>query len=341
MSDEIRDLLKGRAGDVRVPADDLSDVLRGGNARRWKNRAYSVGVVVLVAVVGWATIPGLLDRGNTDEDRGEIVATPTPAPACARVEIRATSLPDGWSYEAKAGSASKGSSPTALWHWAPIENGTGAYVEIWQYGYTYTLPDGEADWEPIKVLDEWGKIGAIHDGYTVEFHSGGCQYSMVGFGLGQQELREIGEGLEWQDRCPAMEVGGRVLNLGDGRWFGYIKAIDHRAVEYDVAEFLSGEEANAAAIEAGDIAEGETVPNDYYIVNEDKETGRFPLSENVKVTIDTVHDGIPGPAPADLGWLLCELGGEAPQHRMSHRFNGYWLTVENGLVTEIEEQYVP
>ena len=353
MSDEIRDLLRGRANEVPVPAGNLGEVIRGGNARRWRNRAYSVGVVVLVAAVAWATVPGFLD--SMREEKPPMIAdTPGPGPTegeglpCDSVPFRPTYLPDGWSYELHAGTGlqpgipPEQQVPRGIGYYMPIDGaGKGTHFNVMEYGSYYTLSEGYGD--PIEVLGEEGLIGEVEDGNTVEVTYDGCRYSLMAFGIPRSELAMIARGLRPTVGCTGQQVGGRVMNLGDGRFFGYIHAMNDGAIEFDVAEFLTGDEANEAAVAAGDIQAGETVPNDYYIVNEDQATGRFPLADDVKVIIDTIQDGLPGAAPADLLWLMCEFA-DLPADDLatvSHETRPYWLTVRNGRVVEIEEQYLP
>ena len=104
MSDELRDLLKQRAGDVAVPSDDLGGVVRGGRALKWRKRMYSAGAVVLVGLVAWTTAPDLLST-TRDEKRPPVGGTPTPSPdetpapgRCGGVPFRPTYLPAEWSY---------------------------------------------------------------------------------------------------------------------------------------------------------------------------------------------------------------------------------------------------
>jgi hypothetical protein len=356
MSDEFRDMLRGRANEVAVPPEDLGDVLRGGNARRWRNRAYSVSVIVLVAVVGWATVPDLLEEPRNRE-MGPVIAntptpnetsTPVPAPGpCARVPFRPTYLPDGWSYEIQPGTGLQPGIPLdeqvpqGLGFYIPIDGeGQGTHVNVMELGSYYTLPEGAGN--PIQVLGTEGRIGHVEDGNTVEFTYAGCEYSLMAFGIPKGELGRVARSLRPTGGCNGMPVGGRVMNLGNGRFFGYIHALNNRAVEYDVAEFLTGPEANEAAVAAGDIQAGEAVPNDYYIVNEDRATGRFPLADDVDVIIDTLQDGVPGAAPADLLWLMCEFATD--EHELDtdvREKRPFWLTVRDGRVVEIEEQYLP
>jgi hypothetical protein len=131
--------------------------------------------------------------------------------------------------------------------------------------------------------------------------------------------------------------------LEDGRHFGYLKAArvtaEPREVELDLAYFLTGEEANAEAEERG----LETpVPNDYLIVNDNPKLRTLPVAEDVVIDL--------------LDWTNCcetrFVGDPArfetsftaenpPSGRYRGRFTAYWLTVENGEVTTIEEQYLP
>jgi len=53
--------------------------------------------------------------------------------------------------------------------------------------------------------------------------------------------------------------------------FAFVRAIDESEIRFDPATMLTGEEAVEAAQNDGVLAEGETLPNDYYISNPDVE----------------------------------------------------------------------
>jgi hypothetical protein len=59
--------------------------------------------------------------------------------------------------------------------------------------------------------------------------------------------------------------------LEDGRYFAFVMAGEDETGSYsmgvDLAEMLTGEQARLAAVEDGVIAEGEDLPNDFYIDN--------------------------------------------------------------------------
>lgn len=59
-------------------------------------------------------------------------------------------------------------------------------------------------------------------------------------------------------------------HLEDGEWFGFVSFDDRDgSISIDPAELLTGDAAHDAAVEAGVISEGETLPNDMFIVNDD------------------------------------------------------------------------
>ena len=131
--------------------------------------------------------------------------------------------------------------------------------------------------------------------------------------------------------------------LEDGRHFGYVRSVDAdaRTIEFDLAYFLSGEEANAAYQAAGGTG---PVPNDHFVVNDNPMLRTLPLAPNVRLRLldwnhccDTFFDG-------DLALFAQAIREQAEVADGDLIYRGqsqWWITVENGLVTEIEEQYSP
>jgi hypothetical protein len=132
--------------------------------------------------------------------------------------------------------------------------------------------------------------------------------------------------------------------LEDGRHFGYVRSVDvdGGAIEFDLAYFLSGEEANQAYQEAtGDTG---PVPNDHFVVNDNPLLRTLPLAPDTSLRLldwnnccDTFFDG-------DLALFAEAIGEQADVTDGDLIYRGqsqWWITVENGLVTEIEEQYSP
>ena len=132
--------------------------------------------------------------------------------------------------------------------------------------------------------------------------------------------------------------------LEDGRHFGYVRSVDvdGGAIEFDLAYFLSGEEANQAYQEA--TGDSGPVPNDQFVVNDNPMLRTLTLAPDVRLRLldwnnccDTFFDG-------DLALFAEAIGEQADVTDGALIYRGqsqWWITVENGVVTEIEEQYSP
>jgi hypothetical protein len=133
--------------------------------------------------------------------------------------------------------------------------------------------------------------------------------------------------------------------------FGWLQSFEGTAgavtISVDVAEMLTGEEALAAAREAGAIGEFEDLPNDFYIRNPDESTIDLTVSPNVVVTLQACYEGgeCVTSEQVDLDTWSVLLGGEDdPGLEWDWYGSGtlpYDFTVQNGVVVEIEEQYLP
>jgi hypothetical protein len=130
--------------------------------------------------------------------------------------------------------------------------------------------------------------------------------------------------------------------LEDGRHFGYIESIDLEtlpgSVVFDLAYFLTGEEANQAAAEDG----YETpVPNDYYISNDNPRLRTLVVSPDVAIRlVDWGHST--GPFSADPRRFQESFAlDEYPLGPYKGKFVPYWLTIKDAVVATIEEQYLP
>jgi hypothetical protein len=132
--------------------------------------------------------------------------------------------------------------------------------------------------------------------------------------------------------------------LGDGRHFGYVRSVDvdGGAIEFDLAYFLSGEEANQAYHEA--TGDSGPVPNDYYIVNDNPKVRTLTISSDLRLRLldwnhccETFFDG-------DLSLFARAIEEQADVTDGDLIYRGqsqWWITVRDGVLTEIEEQYTP
>ena len=120
-------------------------------------------------------------------------------------------------------------------------------------------------------------------------------------------------------------------SLPDGEWYGYIADLDAAEIEFDLACWFTGDAAVAAASEDG--AESPP-PNDYYVRNVNETLRRLAVAGAATVEY-LANGGDPNSVATTsyAGWHVeWEIDGFSP---------GYWLTVENGEVTEVVQQYVP
>jgi len=109
-------------------------------------------------------------------------------------------------------------------------------------------------------------------------------------------------------------------------------------LQYDLAYFLTGEEANQAAADRG----LETpVPNDYFIVNDNPKLRLTPLEGVYSVKYIPEGSGLSTPVKAHeaqfLGWMGETVQTDFPPKDTSW----WWITIQNGSVTKIQQQYLP
>ena len=135
--------------------------------------------------------------------------------------------------------------------------------------------------------------------------------------------------------------------LPDGRSFGFIRSVDARArtISFDLAEFLEGDEADEAYREDSGLSGDEEVENDYYVRNQNPRLRTLEVAEDAKIRVvgdppDTVEGSWDDFAAA---FSSDEIQPFNDDGSASYRgANGrYWITVADGSVVSIEEQYVP
>jgi hypothetical protein len=147
---------------------------------------------------------------------------------------------------------------------------------------------------------------------------------------------------------------------GDGRYFGYVRAADAEAqpqtISFDVAQFFFGNDVQKAAEEDGAVAPGEAVANDHYQRNPKRDVRLLRVAPDVQVT---------GGPPASF--LLTQVSREtlkkcsvqppgacvlssseffAAAKQLKEYAAGYpgipvWVTIADGRVVRIDEQYFP
>ena len=117
---------------------------------------------------------------------------------------------------------------------------------------------------------------------------------------------------------------------------------DARTIEFDLAYFLSGEEADQAYQEAtGDTGH---VPNDHFVVNDNPRLRTLTLAPYARLRLldwnhccETFFDG-----DLSLFAQAIQEQGDVTDGGMIYRGqSSWWISIDRGVVTEIEEQYSP
>jgi hypothetical protein len=110
---------------------------------------------------------------------------------------------------------------------------------------------------------------------------------------------------------------------------------ESRSVVADVVQWLTGDQARLA-YQADNPDDPDGPPNDYYIRNEDPLLRTLEVAPDAEVgLVFLTEDGDPDVDPAtfeDLAGYVARDEGRAAV---------FWLTLRDGVVTAIEEQYRP
>ncbi len=146
---------------------------------------------------------------------------------------------------------------------------------------------------------------------------------------------------------------------GDGRYFGYVKGgmPEPPTISFDIAQAFFGAEANRAAAEDGVVPPGEPAPNDHYQRNPDGGTESLRLASGATVTAAWPASFLmqfvsPGERAkcreANLDSVNCtqipmsDRVFYAALNELGDRHGvPAWVTIRNGVVTRIDEQYYP
>lgn len=130
--------------------------------------------------------------------------------------------------------------------------------------------------------------------------------------------------------------------IADGESFGWVRGIEGELLLIDPAELLTGEEARRAAIEDGLIAEGEDLPNDFYISDPSDETITVPLAGNAIYRLLLFAEGTPTETEVSIDEVVAALAGSNPDvYGVADGVFPATITVEGGQVTEVVQVYLP
>ncbi|MCE5204070.1 MAG: hypothetical protein ABFC80_01265 [Coriobacteriales bacterium] len=124
-----------------------------------------------------------------------------------------------------------------------------------------------------------------------------------------------------------------------GRFLAYIERIEDRSgttyLGVDYTQLLTGEDA-AEVYEA----EGEE-PLDFIVINESEKVRTWPVADDVSVSVATMpgHFDVDGYDLTFDAWRDMYTGARDDFPRA--RTVLYWITLEDGVITSIDEQYFP
>lgn len=130
-----------------------------------------------------------------------------------------------------------------------------------------------------------------------------------------------------------------------GRHIGLITAVDagKRTFTIDIEQFLTGPAAiNAYKEDGGDQ---DAPDNDYYVRNQSKQLRTFAVATSPEIHLQSLgrENGVSPSAPdqgravtfADFSSYFKGDIADAATHTL------FWITLEDGVATRIEEQFVP
>lgn len=207
-----------------------------------------------------------------------------------------------------------------------------------QYGFTLTAPDGAVTEQVIGWMAERGEEVFV---LTVDARDpDGCPGPVEASLLTPAQLEEAAEPLARVAAdlvLPDPEVGDRALSDGEHVVLVSGRDVKGGLVALDPVTWLGGEEANAAARQDGVVATGETVPNDYYARNPEKEQRWLSLDPEADIRlVDCERDGCQSTRRATVAAFL---NGQAKPMNGDGAF--FDVTVEEGVVVKLVERYVP
>lgn len=132
----------------------------------------------------------------------------------------------------------------------------------------------------------------------------------------------------------------RYEDAGDyvnGRHMAKITAFNQSEISFDVVQFLSGDDAMQAykADNPGD----DELDSDYYIRNQSRQVRTLPMSDSAEFRVNTTG-GYEPTNPNDGHQVNASTFASYMKAGDAQR--GYfWLTIKDGEVTKVEEQYLP
>jgi hypothetical protein len=130
--------------------------------------------------------------------------------------------------------------------------------------------------------------------------------------------------------------------LEAGRHAVFLTGLDvaNRTVEFDLIQFLTGDEALAAfqRDHGGDL---EGWANDYYIVNDNPRLRTLPVADDVELTVVRTSESVYDTHSIPFEELPAYVAAGPIQSDQRLGQHPFWLTVRGDTVVAIDEQFLP
>lgn len=132
--------------------------------------------------------------------------------------------------------------------------------------------------------------------------------------------------------------------LPDGEYFGFVESMNtaSQTMAFDLACFYTGDEANQQAAARGDEV---PVPNDVYIVNDNTKVRTLSFDPAAELRLIDWNQCCEFASGAQMPSFAAAVDSgdfaEFDGFRYSGTLSPYWVTIQNGRVVEIEEQFLP
>jgi hypothetical protein len=150
---------------------------------------------------------------------------------------------------------------------------------------------------------------------------------------------------DFVSRATPIGTDFQVAELEDGLYIGFLQAVSAegltggKELQLDLAVWFDGDEADRMASEDG---EESPRPNGYYIRNLDPSHLLLVVSDNVEVTSIWYqqHPDL-SRSPITYAQLVEVMNGSGTGTEGAMRASPWWITIVDGEVVSIDEQYVP
>lgn len=137
-------------------------------------------------------------------------------------------------------------------------------------------------------------------------------------------------------------IVGTRAQIPDGETFAWVKGVTADGILVDPAEMLTGEEANEAAVEAGVVAPGEGVPNDYFIDDPSDETFTLAAAGDATYELMLFVEGSPVAAAVTSEEFAGALDGSNPDvYGVVQGVIPAMVEITDGRIARISQVYLP